>query len=143
MWQRIKQRDLKHTDLIALQIHSQCEMDRGENPECPRKSWRLCQTPNISRAAGECQQSPLALTVMQKNSGSFLGSLGYGSRWPPCCSLRGHHCPHTQLAPPRGLWLHLKWLSWDLAAFVKGVQRDSGGWQRPCGDWSACPGESS
>lgn len=71
----------------------------GENPECPRKSWRLCQTPNISRAAGQCQQSPLALRGMQKNSGSFLGSLGYGSRWSPCRSLRGHHCPTLS-------WLH-------------------------------------
>lgn len=65
----------------------------GGNPERPRKSWRLCRTPTISRAAGRCQQSPLAPTGMQKSSGSFLGSLGYGGRWSPCRSLRGRHRP--------------------------------------------------
>lgn len=100
------------------------------NPKHLPSSWTVSAKPTGSQRDAEEQREL-----------SWFSGL-----WQPVVTLPlppGTPLPHAQLAPPRGLWLHQKWLSWDLAAFVKGVQRDSGGWQRTCGDWSACPGESS
>ena len=55
MQQRIKQRDLKHMDLIPLRINRRCEMDWGQSQVPKENHCVLGQTPDICRAAEEFQ----------------------------------------------------------------------------------------